>query len=166
MNSPSDFSLNLTALTNLTNAQLSAYVRATVIDIGKKIIYMSPVGDPTHWKDWNAGGYAANTTHWLVKAGFVGDGYTGGRFRGNWQHTTGAAASGDLPDIDASGSHTEEKLRASVNTGSPFVTHYIVNNLPYAQALEDGHSQNQAPLGIINQAMLNFTGIVSAGGTR
>jgi hypothetical protein len=148
MNSPSDFSLNLTALTNLTNAQLSAYVRQTVINIGKKIIYMSPVGDALHWKSKPPAGY------------------TGGRFRGNWQHTTGAAASGDLPDIDASGSHTEEKLRASVNTGSPFVAHYIVNNLPYAQALEDGHSQNQAPLGIINQAMLNFTGIVSAGGTR
>jgi hypothetical protein len=40
-------------------------------------------------------------------------------------------------------------------------TIYIVNNLPYANALENGHSK-QAPSGMVKVTLQEFPGIVSA----
>jgi len=71
-------------------------------------------------------------------------------FSRNWQYGFGSATGGIVPDIDPDGDAT---LRKFDGIGQPIGVHYIVNNLPYAQALEDGHSWHQAPYGIVGLAM-------------
>ncbi len=86
-----------------------------------------------------------------------------GRFRGNWQ--TGVATrpegtsvvAGRTPRKPTEPFRTPEpvsagELRAALAPLSQMntpQTAYIVNNLPYADALENGHSQQQAPQGMV-----------------
>jgi hypothetical protein len=126
-------------------------VGKVLLDIGASLVMKSPVGDATLWQSPPPAGYA------------------GGRFRGNWQYGFGSAPTGDLPDIDPSGD-TESSALSNVSCGriregikghKISGIHYIANNLPYAQALEDGHStQAPAPLGIVMRTMIEFPGIV------
>jgi hypothetical protein len=149
----SQFSLDLTAFANATQAQLNVAVKKIVWDLYHKIDYISPVGDAEWWK----GTQRADGTWTGVKPP---EGYVGGRFRGNWQYAKGTIPSGDLPNIDPSGSATRARVRAGINNGNPFTTHYIVNNLPYAVPLEEGHSWHQAPLGIVSVAIQSFPNIL------
>lgn len=70
-----------------------------------------------------------------------------GRFRGNNIVSVGAPVYTATAALDRSGGATIER-GLSVTTGlEPYTQVFIQNNLPYATALEDGHSQ-QAPAGI------------------
>lgn len=71
-----------------------------------------------------------------------------GRFRGNWTVGIGTRPSGSSETMDAGG-HSTIGAGSSVITGmtEPEIV-YIANNLPYAERLENGWS-NQAPGGIV-----------------
>ncbi len=73
-----------------------------------------------------------------------------GRFRANWQISAGKLASNTVdstqPDIGAQ--------MANMRGGSNLI--FVVNNLPYAEALENGHS-GQAPQGMVALTMLEVT---------
>jgi hypothetical protein len=90
----------------------------------------------------------------------AGNGYVGGRFRGNWQLTIGAPASGELERIDPNGAATLAAMRAQVSTLTAGQTAYIVNNLPYSVPLEFGHS-TQAPSGMVRVTLARFQEIVN-----
>lgn len=81
-----------------------------------------------------------------------------GRFRGNWQISSGAPASGVMPTTDQSGTGAaaEAAKALTIPLGG---TVYFVNNLPYAQRLEYGWSQ-QAPQGMVRLTMREFRGYV------
>lgn len=79
-----------------------------------------------------------------------------GRFRGNWQlgvtdRPSGTAST--LDDAPAGSPPSSAAMNAAVaetsklNAGLGKV--YVVNNLPYARRLEEGHSQTQAPDGMV-----------------
>lgn len=90
----------------------------------------------------------------------AGKGYVGGRFRGNWQVTIGAAPAAALDRIDPNGSDTiaaAAAALASFKVGPPI---YIQNNLPYAIPLEYGHS-TQAPQGMVRITVTEFEQIVA-----
>ena len=72
-----------------------------------------------------------------------------GRFRGNWQASVGSYGSEfDLNTTDKTGSDAVEKAsNVALSTPAGNVT-FLVNNLPYAQRLEYGHSK-QAPGGMV-----------------
>ena len=71
-----------------------------------------------------------------------------GRARGNWQTTVGQPALGQVDGTDKDGSPTiEDGLSALVNL-EPFDQVWITNNVPYIEALENGHS-DQAPAGML-----------------
>jgi hypothetical protein len=92
--------------------------------------------------------------------GFVaGQGYVGGRFRGNWQFSIDAPVTGELDRIDRSGNETIAELKAQVAALTVGQTAYIVNNLPYAIPLEYGHS-TQAPGGMVRVTLARFKAIV------
>lgn len=78
------------------------------------------------------------------------EGYTGGRFRGNWQVSFGRPADGEIDRIDKTGTATLEAGNAILATfdGTKEVSIWFTNNVPYARRLEYGWSQ-QAPIGII-----------------
>jgi len=127
------FTGDLNAFENLIATQLKRLERAVVIGAGEEVVMRSPVGDPSTW--------SPNTP--------VPEGYVGGRFRANWQYGRTTRPTGDLPDIDASG--TASKLRIMGGASSMAIAgnvHYITNNLHYAQKLENGWSM-QAPQGMV-----------------
>lgn len=120
---------------------LDRVVRKTVIEIGNRLVYRSPVGDASYWQSSPPAGYV------------------GGRFRGNWQYSFGAMPRGFTDAIDKSGASTLSAIVSSALSGNAVGVHYLSNNLPYAQRIEDGWSR-QAPQGIVGRVELEFASIV------
>lgn len=96
-----------------------------------------------------------------------------GRFRGNWQVGVGtrpdgivatATSPGRQPGdavrepIPASGAETGEALAAVAALNERIDKTYVVNNLPYAEALENGHS-GQAPTGMVAVTVEELRGL-------
>jgi hypothetical protein len=72
-----------------------------------------------------------------------------GRARGNWDATIGSPGTGfDMNRKDPSGSNAINKGAAVIQNVKPFSVLFITNNLPYIEALENGHS-GQAPNGML-----------------
>jgi hypothetical protein len=117
------------------------------MDLFKSVILMSPVGNPDLWKH-------------PVR------GYVGGRFKGNWQAGINSAPSGVLDAKDKSGGATTGKMIGTINgKAGEGDTVYLVNNLPYAQRLEEGWS-SQAPGGMVALSIQKFDGLVRKVGTE
>ena len=110
----------------------------------KRVVQKNPVGNPDIWK--------ANTERGLKRGdpGYVGKGYVGGRSRANWQVSIGSPREGAVDAIDTSedGDQTVNKGLAAMGPLQAFQTIYIVNNVEYILALEDGYS-TQAPRGMV-----------------
>lgn len=116
-------------------------VRKTVIDIASSLIDKSPVGDPDYWQHKAPPGYA------------------GGRFKANWQLGVDVHPEGEIDALDKSGATTKAKAAAQIPKRAAGHVYTIVNNLPYAQALEDGHSR-QAPHGMVGLTKIEFQGMI------
>ena len=84
-----------------------------------------------------------------------------GRFRGNWQVATGQAPSGTVEMTDPSGATVTAQVAGEIEGMEPGDVIYLVNNLPYAQRLEDGWSQ-QAPGGMVALTVQRFRPIAEA----
>jgi hypothetical protein len=131
------FALDLRAFTEKAKLASDTVVRKVVLDIGKELVERSPVGDATLWSSPPP------------------PGYVGGRFRANWQYQFDAPATGTLPDIDPSGGASNRRILAGVSAAPAIGVHYLVNNLPYARRLEDGHS-SQAPKGMVGLTVIGW----------
>ncbi|HEN8710629.1 TPA: HK97 gp10 family phage protein [Pseudomonas putida] len=81
-----------------------------------------------------------------------------GRFRGNNIVSIGAPVYTTTENLDKSGGETIQRGLSVMSGLEPYTQVFIQNNLPYAQALEDGHSK-QAPSGVFGLA---FVGVVEA----
>lgn len=157
------------------HADMEAVVKKTGFKILAQLVQMSPVGNPELWEvnqtavSYNQAVFEHNEElrkdpnnltpkkRQLKKRVRVNDsmdtkappGYTGGRFRGNWQVTFNSPADGETGRIDKSG-------RMTVSMGNYVLEHfkvgmnaiYFTNNVPYAYPLEMGHSK-QAPNGMV-----------------
>lgn len=137
------FTLDLSEYAKKTSSNMDTLVREVIMAVGERIVERSPVGNPSLWKN----------------PASAPPEYVGGRFRGNWQYHFGTPPEGVLPDIDASGASSLNRLIAGVSASPAAGLHYIANNLPYAQRLEDGWS-TQAPAGMVGLAIVDFQGIV------
>lgn len=87
----------------------------------------------------------------------AGKGYTGGRFRGNWQIGFNTAPEGETDRIDKSGAETlaaGSAMLAQFRAANDSVI-YFVNNVPYAVRLEFGYSK-QAPRGMVRITAQEF----------
>lgn len=77
-----------------------------------------------------------------------------GRARGNWIPAIGKPPTRPVPTLDKSGTAglgNAKTLFARYDLGDGKI--FIVNNLPYIQRLNEGHSQ-QAPAGFVQRAVL------------
>lgn len=171
----------ITAFVDKAKANQAQVVRATGIRILTQLLDKSPVGNPELW-EVNATAKAYNDavaehndaqrndpanltpTGRLKKRARVSDsmdikapaGYTGGRFRGNWQVGLDAAPQGETGQVDKSGGKTLaagtlviERFRIGMQAV------YFTNNVPYAYPLEFGHS-SQAPGGMVRITAADF----------
>ncbi|QMR77941.1 hypothetical protein [Enterobacter sp. RHBSTW-00175] len=155
--------------------EMDEVVRRTGIKILGRLIEMSPVGQPETWEvNQTASAYntavrehnaalrddpANLTKSGRLKRGLrVNDsmdikkpeGYVGGRFKNNWYvgFDNKPTESNDTPDASGQGSNSRGLAVLEVFRVGQVSTIYFTNNLPYALALENGHS-NQAPGGMV-----------------
>lgn len=161
--------------------EMDTVVRRTGIKILGRLVDMSPVGQPDTWLV-NQTATAYNTAVRehnaalrddpanLTKAGRLKrglrvndsmdikkpEGYVGGRFKNNWYvgFDSQPTQSNDTPDASGQGSNSRGLAVLEVFRVGQVSSIYFTNNLPYAQALENGHS-NQAPGGMVGITALD-----------
>lgn len=123
-------------------ARKDATIRESIMGLASSLVERSPVGDPALW------------AHPAPKA------YVPGTFKANWQGGDGAINYTTTDETDPTGelSLVNISRALSENVHDAF---YITNSLPYAIALENGHS-NQAPLGIVSVTVVQWKDIVHA----
>ncbi len=114
----------------------------TAFAILKNVVFGSPVGNPTLWKNPDS----------------APAGYVGGHFRRNWIVTIGGFSTGVIEGIDASGATTVASGKAVIDRYAKMkrnigVNLIIQNNVPYANRLAQGHSKRQAPAGWVDAAI-------------
>jgi hypothetical protein len=117
--------------------------KSALIEIGKRLVYYSAVGDPTYWK---------HPPH---------KGYVPGRFINNWQLGVDIVPTGEIAGVDASGEQSIERITKAIPRWPVGHTYYFVNNVPYARLLETGeHSPQVPPGGMVGRTVLEYPEIV------
>ncbi|MGQ9451801.1 hypothetical protein ACP4QI_009985 [Leclercia sp. TB492] len=175
------FMVSINAFVSQAKERQEEVVRVVGIKILARLVQMSPVGNPELWAvNQTAEAYNAAVSEHnsqlrqnpgnLTKAGRlrpgrkVNDsmdlkappGYTGGRFRGNWQVSFDQRARGETGRIDKAGHETiaaGNLVLEQFKVGTTAV--YFCNNVPYAYPLEMGHS-SQAPGGMVRITAAEF----------
>lgn len=118
---------------------LPLFVKRVALEVFRRLIFKSPVGDPTRWQN----------------PASAPPGYVGGRFRSNWQ----IATSLNNNTFEETGRNTAGGAGvAAINAAplEPFGTVWVFNNVPYAQRIEQGWS-GQAPSGVVGVTLLEIT---------
>lgn len=127
-----------------TKTNVNATISESALGMAIELVERSPVGDPALW------------------ASKPPKAYVPGTFKANWRGGFNAIDYTVTDDTDPTGEisvvNISEKIQEQFLSGSVF---YITNSLPYAIALEDGHSK-QAPAGIVALTVLDWQGIVSS----
>ena len=161
--------------------EIEETVRRTGIKILGRLVDMSPVGQPETWQvNQTASAYNTAVREHnaalrddpanLTKAGRLRrglrvndsmdikkpEGYVGGRFKNNWYVGLDSqpTETNDTPDASGQGSNSRGLAVLEVFRVGQVNSIYFTNNLPYAQALENGHS-NQAPGGMVGLTALD-----------
>lgn len=175
------FTAAITAFVDKAKANQEAVVRAVGIRILNQLVMMSPVGNPELWginqtaSSYNQAVYDHNEaqksdpanltkTGRLKKKARLVDGmdikappgYTGGRFRGNWQVSFDAPTTDETGRVDKTGNLTKAAGNFTLSlfkVGMKAI--YFCNNVPYAYRLEMGHS-SQAPGGMVRITAAEF----------
>jgi len=131
------FAEQLAAFAEKAKTRADEIVGRVVASIAAELDQRSPVGDASYWKHKPP------------------PGYVGGRFRGNWQLGVDVVPSGETGRIDPGGAETLSVIIGAVPPQAAGHIYYLFNGVPYAQALEDGHSR-QAPNGMVGLTVLGF----------
>ncbi|MER1524289.1 hypothetical protein [Enterobacter hormaechei] len=161
--------------------EIEEAVRRTGIKILGRLVDMSPVGQPEIWQvNQTASAYNTAVREHnaalrddpanLTKAGRLRrglrvndsmdikkpEGYVGGRFKNNWYVGLDSqpTETNDTPDASGQGSNSRGLAVLEVFRVGQVNSIYFTNNLPYAPALENGHS-NQAPGGMVGLTALD-----------
>lgn len=145
------FAINITKYAAARKADMGFVVREIVLQTAALVDERSPVGNRQLWKTEFID--AANKLGWITNSG---KGYVGGHFRANNQYRFGAPGEAEIEGIDPSGATTLATIQAGVLSSPVAGLHYISNAVPYAMALENGHS-TQAPQGIYKLAAMDMT---------
>lgn len=182
MGANDDFLREVVNFTEECEEKMEVIAKAVMFKVLVRLVKRSPVGNPQLWKinetavNYNAAVKAHNRAlksdaSNLTKAGKLRKGlkvhdsmdikkpggYTGGRFRGNWQVTMDSAATEPMMDrIDKNGQSTLEFGLVALEEFKVGTTGIFISNmLPYAYPLEYGHS-TQAPQGMVRITAREF----------
>lgn len=143
------FDVDLKALCEAYKERADSVVGNIVESIVGEIDWRSPIGDAVYWKSP------------------APKGYVGGRFRNNWQLGIGSVNYATNSGTDRSaknkktGGTTTHGIIASIPAEAAGKVFYVSNSLPYAQALEYGHSrQAPGPGGVLGLTVAMFQQIV------
>jgi len=135
------FSVQLQEFIEKTKVSGDLVVRGTLFRLDDKLVDRSPVGDADRWKHP------------------APPGYSGGRFKGAWMVSADSPATGETGRIDKDGDATKEANKGVIAQAKAGGLHYIVNNVPYAQRIEEGWS-SIAPIGVVAVTVVEFRTMV------
>ena len=124
-----DFS-RLRDIERIAGDRMDKVVRGTLLDLSRRIVLRTPVGNPSLW------------------ASAPPAGYTGGQAKGNWQASIGSPETGTTSTIDKSGAATIASINGKVQN-APGNVWYLTNNLPYVSTALEYGSSTQAPTGMV-----------------
>ncbi|APZ06950.1 hypothetical protein BWI95_18825 [Kosakonia cowanii JCM 10956 = DSM 18146] len=175
------FMASINAFVSQAKERQEEVVRVIGIKILARLVQMSPVGNPELWAvNQTAAAYNAAVVEHnsllrqnpdnLTKAGRLRPGrkvkdgmdlkappgYTGGRFRGNWQVSFDARTTDETGRVDKAGHLTMAAGNVTLGLFKVGVRDiYFCNNVPYSYRLEMGHS-SQAPGGMVRITAAEF----------
>jgi len=128
------FTAQLSQFVAKAKAAPALVVRRFAVELFSSVVLRTPVGNPDLW------------------AGPAPKGYVGGRLRANWIVSLNAPNPATTAAIDKSGAPTIEKGIAVISHADGEQDVWMTNNLPYALAIEYGHS-GQAPAGMVRVSL-------------
>ncbi|KPW37464.1 Uncharacterized protein ALO87_01141 [Pseudomonas syringae pv. apii] len=140
-----DYDFKVSLRNTVINLTESNFTKSGKLKRGVK--YAKPLTKAERDQNFNVNGLVA------------GQGYVGGRFRGNWMFGIGAPDGTTTEEIDPSGSKSTARIVNGVLEFHAGDVAYITNSLPYAIPLEFGHS-TQAPGGMVRITVARFQQIV------
>lgn len=136
------FMKDVEAWTKKTKARLRLTNRELILSIGSRLIERSPVGDPATWESK------------------PGKNYIPGTFKANWNGSFGQIDYSTTDETDPTGEVSFVRIGSRI-PDDPTGVYWITNSLPYAEALENGHS-DQAPAGMVGLTIVEFDEIFAA----
>lgn len=83
-----------------------------------------------------------------------------GRFRMNWQISNYVPAEGIIDAVDKTGNNATGRVENFALSSGEWQTFTLTNNLPYAERLEYGYS-NQAPSGMVRVNVARFNTLLA-----
>lgn len=140
------FTIDLVKYAETTKQSMGEAVREVVMTVAANVDLRSPVGNRELWAD-----NIARASRGLPPQPA---GYIGGHFRANTQYQFGTPPTGEIEGVDPTGEEAMSRIKAGLMSSPIAGMHYIANNVPYARALENGHS-TQAPQGIYGLAAID-----------
>lgn len=132
--SNAEFKKRFSQIIKRTGDNAESVVRQTALQLQKRMIERSPVGNPDLWKSG------------------APPGYVGGRFRANWQCGIGAVNTSTAAQPGADG---EGRTRTALQGWKAGQTIWLTNSLPYSRKIEYGHS-SQAPSGVVRLTVQEY----------
>lgn len=148
-----DFRQQLDAFHAKLTKRAEEAVRKVVVELGYTLVDKSPWG---RWEQWSA----------EAKESRPMPPYVPGLFKGSWDYDFDSPPTLRLDTVDMTGGTSLTRINAAKTTPA-FVTHYIVNNTEYAEALEYGYAIHNIPDptppgGMVRTTALEFPSIVEA----
>lgn len=107
-----------------TQRKIDRCVKDSIIELGKQIVENSIVGDANYWQRP------------------APPGYVGGKFRGNWQH---AVDTMPAQIFETTANASVARITSTVPAQAAGKVHWLVNNVPYAIAIENGTASYRSP---------------------
>lgn len=128
----------MSTITARIRTRIERLVKDSIFELGRRINEYSPVGDARYWQSPPPSGYV------------------GGHYRRNWQYGFNSEPVGEL---DGTTNDFVGRLQVELTHFSG--VHYIYNNVPYAQRIENGWSrQAPGPHAVAGRAVQSFGAIV------
>lgn len=137
------FKLDIDKWVAQANSNSDKVARGAILQVFGEIVKLTPVGNSSLWK-----------TPYKPKN------YVGGRLRNSWNTSIGAPANGSTErQPNANGSESIADLSASMAQFKAGDVAYLLNNLPYALRVEEGHS-TQKPNGWVKNTVKSFNRLI------
>jgi len=140
-----DYDFKVAVRNTLINLDDSNFTKSG--NLRKGVKYAKPLTKAERVQNFNVNGLVS------------GNDYVGGRFRGNWMFSIGSPDNTTTDEVDPSGRKSTARIVDGAIEFKAGDTAYITNSLPYAVALEFGHS-TQAPNGMVRVTLGRFQQIV------
>lgn len=141
MSNPQRFAIDFAKLLKAAGDKAELVVKKSAFEVMNAVEEKSPVGDPSLWAESSP---PAPT------------GYTGGRFKANWNLSIGSIDASTTEDTDKTGEATLSRAQGKIEGYKMGDKVFITNSLPYAQRLEYEGWSSQAPAGMVRITAMEF----------